>query len=204
MIGIYIIPLILIHHADSKQNIVSNNWRLKLHPAVMLQKCSITAGCNSNNQLLHTTFCLLQPTIFEHLIVAYNNLFMSSMLNQSQLYNIYTYSVLSTDCKVAYMWLKKSKKLLLFDQGCMYAHPECTWLSAWYLMKSLLSHNNQPNLTVSGYMMVILHLLSTNQLTNQPTKLTSIIIWQHDGNPSSTFNQQTNQNYRYHYLTMLW
>ena len=27
----------------------------------MLQNCSITAGCNSNNPLLNTTFCLLQP-----------------------------------------------------------------------------------------------------------------------------------------------
>ena len=29
----------------------------------MLQNCSITAGCNSNNSLLHTTFCLLQPAV---------------------------------------------------------------------------------------------------------------------------------------------
>ena len=50
IIGIYIIPLVLIQHADRKQNTVSNNWRLKLHPAVMLQNWSITAGCNSNNE----------------------------------------------------------------------------------------------------------------------------------------------------------
>ena len=29
----------------------------------MLQNCSITAGCNSNNPLLNTTFCLLQPAV---------------------------------------------------------------------------------------------------------------------------------------------
>ena len=29
----------------------------------MLQNCSITAGCNSNNPLLNTTFCLLQLAV---------------------------------------------------------------------------------------------------------------------------------------------
>ena len=60
---IYIIQLTLIQHTDNKQNIVCNTKRLKLHLAVILQNCSITFSCNSNNQLLHTTFCLLQPGV---------------------------------------------------------------------------------------------------------------------------------------------
>ena len=34
--GIYIIPLTLIQLTDKKQNLVCNNWWLKLQPAVML------------------------------------------------------------------------------------------------------------------------------------------------------------------------
>ena len=76
----------------SKQNIVCNNQRLRSHPAVILQKCSITAGCDSNNQLLSTTFCLIWATD-----CCIQFLFISSMLDQSKWY-IYTYGILSTDC----------------------------------------------------------------------------------------------------------
>ena len=63
IIGIYITPLTLIQFTVHEQNIVCNNWWLKLQPAVILQNWSITAGCNSNNQLLQTRFCLLQPAV---------------------------------------------------------------------------------------------------------------------------------------------
>ena len=61
----------------------------------------ITAGCNSNNSLLQ---CCIQHFVcysrlyLEQLIVAYNILFLSSMLDQSKWYDISTCGVLSTDC----------------------------------------------------------------------------------------------------------
>ena len=63
IIGIYIIPLALIQLTEDKQNLVCNNWWLKIQPAVILQNWSITAGCNSNNQLFQTRFCSLQPAV---------------------------------------------------------------------------------------------------------------------------------------------
>ena len=63
IIGIYIIPLTLIQFTVHEQNIVRNNWWLKLQPAVILQNCRLTAGCNSNNQLFQTRLCSLQPAV---------------------------------------------------------------------------------------------------------------------------------------------
>ena len=46
----------------NEQNLVWNNWLFELQPAVTLQFCNITAGCNFDHQLLHTIFCLLTVT----------------------------------------------------------------------------------------------------------------------------------------------
>ena len=64
IIGIYIILLTLIQLTENKQNLICNNWWLKIQPAVILQNWSITAGYNSNNQLLLTRFGSLQPAVF--------------------------------------------------------------------------------------------------------------------------------------------
>ena len=58
---------------------------VEITPAVILQNWSLTAGCYSNNQLLQTRFCSLQPAVisYQHLIVANNISFMNSKLDQS-------------------------------------------------------------------------------------------------------------------------
>ena len=95
-LGVYIIPLVLIQLTEDKQNLVCNNWWLKIQPAVILQNWSITAGCNSNNQLFETRF--YSRLLFQHLIIANNILFLNNKLDRSQQYDIYTHYVLSIDC----------------------------------------------------------------------------------------------------------
>ena len=43
-VSIYVIPLSFIQLTENKQNLVCNNWYLKLQPAVILQNLSITAS----------------------------------------------------------------------------------------------------------------------------------------------------------------
>ena len=63
-IGRELTLLAFIQHTVNEHYIAPFNWLLKLQPAVMLQDCRMTAGCNSTNQLLHTVFCFfLQPTM---------------------------------------------------------------------------------------------------------------------------------------------
>ena len=72
---------------------------MKFHVALMLQNYSITAGCNSSNQMLHTTFCLLQPALIwaTDCCIQY---FVNEQYVRSQPIGFYTYSVLSTDCMI--------------------------------------------------------------------------------------------------------
>ena len=55
-IGRELTLLAFIQHTVNEHYIVPFNWLLKLQPAVMLQHCRMTAGCNSTNRLLHTFF----------------------------------------------------------------------------------------------------------------------------------------------------
>ena len=89
MIGIYIIPLTLIQLIEDEQNLVCNNWWLKLQPSVILQNWSITAGCSSNNRLLQKNFVYYSRGLFEHLIIANNILFINNKLDPFQQYDIY-------------------------------------------------------------------------------------------------------------------
>ena len=63
IISIYTKPLALIQLTEDKQNLVCNNMWLKLQQAVILQNWSITADCNSDNQLFQIRICSLQLAV---------------------------------------------------------------------------------------------------------------------------------------------